>query len=128
MATLSIAGKVTLPPELKVFENGKQLCKFSVRDQEYVPPDPGQEYPAGQFYEVEVWGKLAEICSERLSKGSLVAVSGKSVWREFQTKSGEKARRLNVRDARVIFLDDRQAAAKGSGAGADSGSDFGIPF
>ncbi|QNJ25893.1 single-stranded DNA-binding family protein [Synechococcus sp. SYN20] len=126
MASISIAGKVTRAPEIKFFDSGSQLCTFSVIDKEYVRPAKGQDEAAGQFYDVQVWGKYAEIISDRVVKGSRVAVHGKAVWEEYTNKSGEKRKVLRVNDPNVTFLDNKEEA-EALKAAAGGGGSFGAP-
>ncbi len=132
MAHISIAGKVIKAPELKFFDSGSQTCSLSVVDREYVRPAKGQDEAPGQFYDVEVWGKYAEICADRLTKGSRIAVTGQAVWQEYTTKAGEKRRVLKVTNPSVTFLDTKAEgeALKGGGSGGDFGAadQSDIPF
>ena len=129
MATLTIAGVVTKQPELKFFDSGSQTCSFSVVDKEYVRPKKGEDEAPGQFYDVEVWGKYAEICADRLTKGSRCAVAGQAVWQEYTTKAGEKRKVLKLTNPNVTFMDTKaqREALGGSSAGSDAFSEE-IPF
>ena len=134
MASITVSGKVSKPPEIKFFDSGTQLCKLSVIDREYVRPDKKGEETPGQFYDCEIWGKSAEIAGDRLSKGSRVSMSGQAVWREWTSKTGEKRKGLTVKVASVTYLDtkDESEALKGGGApaggvGSNAASDD-IPF
>jgi len=123
MAHISIAGKVFKEPELKFFDSGSQTCTLSVVDREYVKPKKGEAEAPGQFYDVEIWGKYAEIAADRLRKGSRVAATGKAEWQEYTNKSGEKRRVLKVTNPSLTFLDtkeEKEALGGGSSAGTDS--------
>jgi len=127
MAHISIAGKVIKQPELRFFDSGKQTLTLSVVDREYVKPKKGEEMAPGQFYDVEVWGTYAEICADRLVKGSRIACSGKAEWQEYVNKSGEKRRVLKITNPSVTFLDTKEEKeALGGGAPAASAEE--IPF
>jgi single-stranded DNA-binding protein len=106
MATISIAGPVTgregePAVTVKTFENGDSIATFSVADRQRVPGKPGQERQ-GQFYRCEVRGPIVNIVSERLKRGSVVAVSGQLVQRTWNDKL-----MLDVKYANVTFLDSR---------------------
>jgi single-stranded DNA-binding protein len=113
MATISIAGTVTgkageSAVTLKTFpsrfpgSDGDTVATFSVADRAYVYAKQGEERQ-GQFYRVEVRGKAAEICSERIKRGDKIAVSGQLVQRTYQDKLF-----LDVKNASVTFLDEGQ--------------------
>lgn len=124
MAHISIAGKVIKQPELRFFDSGSQTVTLSVVDREYVKPKKGEEEAPGQFYDVEVWGKYAEICADRLAKGSRVGITGKAEWQEYTTKTGEKRRVLKVVNPSVTFLDTKDEKESLGGGG---GGSFGTP-
>jgi single stranded DNA-binding protein len=117
MATISLAGSVcggkdgSPAVSLKTFDNGNQIASFSVADSEYFYVKQGDERE-GQFYRVEVIGKAAEIATDRLEKGSKVAVSGQFVARKYNDKIYH-----DVKNARVTYLDPR--AEQGGSAPAD---------
>ena len=46
------------------------------------------------------WGKLAELCSQLLKKGSKVFVSGRLQYNEWETQDGQKRR-----DAEIVLED-----------------------
>lgn len=108
MATISIAGTVTGGKEgqavtVKSFPShtgGDPLvvAQFSVADLAYVPTRPGEE-KVGQFYKIEVKGKSAEICADRLSRGDQVAVNGQLIQRKYQDQTY-----YDVKNAQVTFL------------------------
>ena len=105
MASVSLAGTVTGKPdkpavELRTFDNGMQVAKFSVADREYFySKDPEKK---GQFYSVEVSGKAAEFCVDRLNRGDKVAVTGQLVQRDYEGRTF-----LDVKQARVTFLENK---------------------
>lgn len=70
---------------LRTTDGGLSFANFSVADQEYVQTRQGEE-KRGQFYQVEVVGKAAEIAADRLSKGSFIGVAGQLVQRDYNDK------------------------------------------
>ena len=94
-------------------EGGLTFATFSVADLEYVPTRQGEE-KRGQFYQVEVAGKAAEIAADRLNQGSFISVSGQLVQREYKEKLY-----YEVKNARLTY------PPKGKGA---AGNDEEVPF
>ena len=131
MASITVSGKVSKPPEIKFFDSGSQVCTVSIVDREYVRPNKKGEETPGQFYDCEIWGKTGEIAGDRLSKGSKVTMSGQAVWREWTGKTGEKRKALTVKVSNVTYLDTKdesQALKTGGGAPAAAASADDIPF
>jgi single-stranded DNA-binding protein len=109
MASISIAGKVvckegTEPVTLKQFEKGS-LATFSVVDNEYFYVKENEDR-FGQFYNVQVNGKAAEIFADRLQRGDRVAVHGQLVQRIYNEKVY-----LDIKNARVTSLEPRREQA-----------------
>lgn len=119
-----------MTPELKTFDSGTCVCRFSVADRAYVKPEKGEEEAPGQFYEVEVWGKYAQICTDRILKGSRVAVNGTAVWREYQVE-GSRRKAFLIRNPEVTFMDTKaesEALAARESGGFESANSGEIPF
>jgi single-stranded DNA-binding protein len=107
MASISVVGKVvckegTPAVSVKEFDNGGKLATFSVVDNEYFYVREGEER-FGQFYNIEVNGKAAEIVSDRLERGDRVGVHGQLVQRQYQDKVY-----LTVKNARVVTQEARR--------------------
>lgn len=120
MASISVSGTVTCkqgsdPVSIKTFQNDNKLGSFSVLDKEYFYVKEGEER-FGQFYNVEVNGKAAEIAQDRLQRGDRIAVHGQLVQREYQGKVY-----LTIKNARVTYLEARRDG------GAAPGDDE-VPF
>ena len=113
MAAISLAGKVTGKQgepvvTVREFGNGGKIAKFSMVDTEYFYSKDDDKL--GQFYAVEVTGRSAEIVADRLERGDRVAVHGQLVQRKYQEKTY-----LDVKNARVVFLEGRKDTGASSG-------------
>ena len=113
MANVSLSGKVTCregEPAVttREFGNGGKIAKFSMVDTEYYYAKSDDDR-IGQFYSVEVSGKLSEIVEERLKRGDRVAVYGQLVQREYNDK-----KYIDVKNARVNFLEPRPESGESS--------------
>lgn len=115
MATICIAGTVTgrsgeSPVTLKTFqgkEGTQTVASFSVADLEYVFTKKDEERQ-GQFYNCEIRGKAAELCSERIQRGDKIAVTGQLVQRIYNEKLY-----LSVKNASITYLEKRKSAIEG---------------
>jgi single-stranded DNA-binding protein len=101
MAQISLAGTVCGGRDgavtTRTTDKGLTFATFSVADQEYVPSRQGEDRK-GQFYQVEVVGKSAEIAADRLDKGSFVAVSGQLIQRDYKEKTY-----YEVKNAKITY-------------------------
>lgn len=113
MATLSTAGTVSCKPgdqpvKLKTYDNGDKVATFSICDRQYVY-SKGSDDRQGQFFNIEVRGKTAEICFDRIQRGDKIAATGQLVQRTWNDKLI-----LDVKNANITFLESRQTSSGGS--------------
>ena len=99
MAQVNLSGTVCgkegeSPVTVKTLGESYTIAEFSIRDSEYFYYK-GEDRP-GQFYNVQVGGKAAQIVADRLSRGDFISVTGQLVQRLYEGKSY-----LDVKDARV---------------------------
>lgn len=101
-----ILGRLGQDPELKHTPNGNAVCNFSLATSEsWKDKNSGEKKEKTEWHRVVVWGKLAELCGEYLSKGREVYVEGKLSTRSWDDKnSGEKRYATEVNGSTVQFL------------------------
>ncbi len=101
MSTLNqvnIIGALGKDPELKNLDGGKVVCTFSVATSER-----HNEKTMTEWHKVVVWGKLAELCAQYLSKGKKAFVQGRLQTRSWE-KDGKKQYVTEIVAAKVLFL------------------------
>ncbi len=83
----------------------------------------GEKKEDTSFIRVVVWGKMAEICGEYLTKGRSVLVEGRLKSRTWETPDGQKRSALDVVATSVQFLgakgDKKAPSAKDQDASGD---------
>jgi single-strand DNA-binding protein len=57
------------------------------------------------FLRIVVWDKVAEICSEYIGKGSLVAIEGRIQSRSYETQEGQKRTAVEIVAENIRYLD-----------------------
>ena len=77
------------------------------------------------FFTVEVWQRLAEVCAEHLLRGREVAVDGRLEQREWRTDEDQTRERVVIVARHVRFL--RGQRGNGAVTAADD-PDLSIPF
>jgi len=86
-----IIGRVGKDPELRYMQNGNAVCNFSVATSEsWNDKNTGEKQERTEWHRVTVYGKLAEICGEYLTKGNQNYIEGKLQAREWEDKEGNK--------------------------------------
>lgn len=108
-----ILGNVTRDPELRTTPSGQNVCTFGVATNRVWKDQAGERQRSAEFHNVVAWGRLAEICSQYLKRGSLVFIEGRIQTRSWQDKnSGEKRWRTE------IITESMQLGPRGTGQAA----------
>ena len=72
----------------------------------------GERVDQVDYFNIVVWAKLAELCTNYLSKGSPVAVEGRLQSRSWETDDGQKRSKVEVVAENVQFLGRTTAKEK----------------
>ncbi len=108
-----VSGNLTRDVELKELSSGRKVCAMGIaNNRTYV--SNGQKTEEVSFFDVEVWGVIAENCAKYLSKGSPVVVVGRIKQERWETEQGDKRSRIKVVAATVQFLMSGNKGGDGS--------------
>ena len=110
-----LLGRLTRDPELKYVANGAPVCKFSIATNHRYTKSDGQRAESVTFVEVDVWRRLAEICSQFLKKGREVLVTGtlkQDRWIDQATQQTRSKLKVVAREVKFIGprRDEEEAA------------------
>jgi single-strand DNA-binding protein len=100
--SILIEGNLTKDPKLSETPKGTSVCNFSLASNRFYKQD-GSPQNEVSFFDVEVWAKLAQTCSEYLSKGRGVRVVGRLKQDRWQDKEGKPASRVKIVAEHVEF-------------------------
>jgi len=119
-----IVGRAGRDAEQRFTGEGKAVTQFSVA------VDIGYgERKKTQWYEVVVWEKLAETCSQYVKKGGKVLCDGVIELNEYTAKDGTAKASLRLTAREVKFLSSRDEAQTATGGAAPfAPDDDGVPF
>lgn len=101
---VQLIGNLGQNPEIKTFENGKILAKFSLATTDAYRDTSGKKITETQWHNVVAWGNLAKIAEKYLTKGSEVAVEGKLTHSTYDDKNGKKAYSTEVVLSDLVML------------------------
>lgn len=91
-----ILGNVTRDPEVRALPSGQPVTSFGVATNRFYTDKTGAKKQDAEFHNVVAFGKLADICSRYLNKGSLVLVEGRIKTRSWQNSSGIKQYKTEI--------------------------------
>lgn len=105
MNKVVLIGRLTKDPELKFIPgSGTATCNFTLAVDRRFKKEVQQE---ADFIPIVVWGKQAENTANYMSKGSLLAVSGRIQTRNYDNKEGKKVYITEVVADEVKFLSNK---------------------
>jgi single-strand DNA-binding protein len=100
-----ILGRLGQDPELKYTPSGAAVCNFSLATSEsWNDKATGQKQERTEWHRIVVWGKLAELCNQYLSKGRQAFVEGKIQTRSWDDKDGNKRYTTEIAANTVQFI------------------------
>lgn len=112
MNKVNLIGRLTRDPELKFTPGtGTAVSNFTIAIDRKIANKDGQR--EADFIPIVAWGKQAENIANYMSKGRLIAVSGRIQVRSYDAKDGTKRYVTEVVAEEVQFLE------KGNGSRTD---------
>lgn len=87
---VQLTGNLGNDPEIKTFDKGGKLARFSMATKEEFTNRGGEKTANTQWHFITAWGKIAEKAEAELKKGSFVSVEGRLVTRNYTDKNGQK--------------------------------------
>ena len=106
---VQLIGNLGATPEVKELENGNKMAKFTIATSDYYTNKKGEKVTETHWHNVVVWGKLAGIAENLLSKGSQVAVDGKLTTKSYTDKEGVKKYFTEITANEFLLLDKKAA-------------------
>ena len=74
---VQLIGHLGKDPETRFTPTGKKVCTFSLAVDRRWKTSDGERKQATDWFNIEAWGRLGEICQQYLGKGRLVFVEGR---------------------------------------------------
>ena len=119
MNKIIVIGNVGRDPEMRYTPSGQGVTSFSVASNRRYRTADGEQREETMWFNINAWGRMAEICNQYLTKGRQVYVEGRLTTRIFQGSDGQ------ARIANDISLTEMQMLGSPRDA---AGDDFGSPY
>jgi len=91
-----ILGNLTRDPEKRNLPSGQLVVSFGVATNRFYTNQNNEKQQETEFHNVTAFGRLAEIASQYLQKGSLVFIEGRLKTRSWEDQSGTKHFRTEI--------------------------------
>jgi len=102
-----LIGNLTRDPELRYTPGGMAVVSFGIATNRVWTTKQGERKEDAQFHRIVAWNKLAELCSQLLSKGRRVYVDGRIQYREFTDAENNKKQITEIIIDDMIILDNK---------------------
>jgi single-strand DNA-binding protein len=103
-----LIGNLTRDPELRYTPSGTAVCSFSIATNRNWTTDTGEKKDEVEFHRIVAWSKLAELCSQFLTKGRKVFVEGRLQTRSWAAQDGTQKQTTEIVISDMILLDSRR--------------------
>lgn len=107
---VELIGNVTADPEMRTTEGGSNMVSFSIATNRNWTTDKGEKKEDAEFHKCVAWNKLAELCSQLLSKGRKVYIEGRLQNRKWTDKEGAERQTTEIILNDMLILDSRKTA------------------
>lgn len=113
-----LIGNLGKDPEIKHFEGGGKVTRFSLATNENYQDRNNQWQTRTEWHNITCWGAMAERAEQQLQKGSLVYIEGKISSRKYQDRDGVERTAFEIVAATYRKLERKES---GSSALPDPG-------
>ena len=120
---VQLIGNLTRDPELRYTPNGNAVCTFGLATNRTWTTDSGEKREEVDFHRIVAWNKLAELCSQFLTKGRKVYVEGRLSTRNWTGQDGAQKTTTEVVIDDMILLDSKQSGASQQSARSEEQSE-----
>jgi single-strand DNA-binding protein len=87
---------LTRDPELRFTPSGRATATFGVAVNNDWTDQSGERKESVDFFDVVVWGKLAENAAQSLARGHEVLLSGRLQFRSWETDEGDRRSKVEI--------------------------------
>ena len=113
--SITLVGHAGRDPEVRFFESGTVVAHFTLAVNK--PSNKKDEEP--DWFNVEIWGKQAQVAADYVRKGSLIGVVGRMTTEQWTDRNtGEERSKPLVKAERLALLGSKAGNAQPAGGTA----------
>ena len=117
---VQLIGNLGKDPETRFTPTGKKVCHFTLAVNRTWRTGEGAEKEATDWFNIEAWGRLGEVCQQYLAKGRLIYLEGRLKTDRYTDEKGETRYYTQVVTRQMQMLDrkadEQDVAAEGEEA------------
>ena len=107
-----LIGRLTRDPESRALPSGQSVVSFGLATDRFYTDKTGQKQQQTEFHNIVLFGKLADIAGQYLTKGSLTMIEGRLQTRNWQDSAGNKRSRTEIIGERLQMGPKSTSAGK----------------
>lgn len=118
-----LIGNLTRDPELRYTPTGAAVCTIGLATNRSWTTESGEKKEETEFHRIVAWGKLADLCSQLLTKGRKIYVEGRLRTNSWTGKDGSQRTTTEIVIEDMVILDSKKPVApaeEGQGEGAST--------
>ena len=123
MNKVTLIGRITAEPQLKLTNNGQKVCRFSLAVNRQFKNADGER--KADFINCMAWQQRADLINNYVHKGDLIAIEGRIQVSSYIATDGTKRYSTDVIVEQIEFLSSKKAEPKQPTEETDVFSDFG---
>lgn len=109
-----LIGNLTRDPELRYTPTGAAVCTIGLATNRTWTTEAGEKKEETEFHRVVAWNKLAELCSQLLTKGRKIYVEGRLRTNSWTATDGSQRSTTEIVIEDMVILDSRRVTAEGA--------------
>jgi single-strand DNA-binding protein len=117
-----VIGNLGRDPEMRYTPSGQSVTSFSIASNRRYTTASGEQREETEWFNVNAWGRMAELCNQYLTKGRQVYVEGRLHSRTYEGRDGQMrfVNEINLTDVQFLgggagVSEDRSLYGQGSG-------------
>lgn len=103
-----LIGNLTRDPELRYTPTGAAVCTLGLATNRSWTTEAGEKREEVEYHRLVAWGKLAELCSQLLTKGRKIYVEGRIQTRKWTGQDGQERSMVEIVMDDMMILDSRR--------------------
>jgi len=103
-----LIGFVGKPPETRAFSDGASVTSFSLATSEKYKDKNGNMVDQTEWHNISCFGKLSDIASRLITKGTQVYIEGKIKTNKYTDKAGVEKYAVNIQVSNMQLLGSKE--------------------
>ena len=102
-----LVGRLGADPEVRYTQDGTMVTNLRLATNERWKDKSGERAERTEWHKIVTFGKLAEVCGNYLSKGSLIYIEGRIQTRSWEDRDGNKRYTTEIVALNMQMLDPK---------------------